>query len=257
MSTNTPFAELSLGISGRVAIVTGAGGAIGRATAELLARHGAQVVCADLTEQSAARTCEALPEPKRHLARGYDLARADNCRALVKDTYERYRRIDILANVAAVLNRMDFLSVTEEEFERTYAAIIKSQFFLCQAVIPHMRAAKWGRIINISSGLISIFGAVHYAVAKGGVMPLTQSLAKLYGADNICINAIRPGQIDTPMLRGGLREGDIEKYVRDIPLGRLGSPPDIAHGVLYLASEWGSFVSGSELTIAGGDLLRP
>jgi NAD(P)-dependent dehydrogenase (short-subunit alcohol dehydrogenase family) len=152
---------------------------------------------------------------------------------------------------------MDFLSVTEEEFDATYCAVVKSQFFLCQAVIPHMRAAKWGRIINISSGLISIFGAVHYAVAKGGVMPLTQSLAKKYGADNICVNAIRPGQIDTPMLRGGLQPGDLEKYVEDIPLGHLGAPQDIAHAVLYLASESASYVSGTELTVAGGDLLRP
>jgi NAD(P)-dependent dehydrogenase (short-subunit alcohol dehydrogenase family) len=249
--------QLELGIAGRVAIVTGAGGAIGSATAELLARHGVRVVCVDLKEFSANQTVRRLPEPATHMACGYDLSRAAECLALVKDSYERYGRIDILANVAGRLNRMDFLSVTEEEFDATYSAVVKSQFFLCQAVIPHMRAAKWGRIINISSGLISIFGAVHYAVAKGGVMPLTQSLAKKYGADNICVNAIRPGQIDTPMLRGGLQPGDLEKYVEDIPLGHLGAPHDIAHAVLYLASESASYVSGTELTVAGGDLLRP
>lgn len=250
-------APLDLGIADRVAIVTGAGGAIGRATAEVLAEHGARIVCTDITRQSAEATRERLPDPARHVARGFDLGQASNCRALVKESHELHGRIDILANVAGVLNRMDFLGVEEEEFDRTYHAVIKSQFFLCQAVIPHMRQAKWGRIINVSSGLISIFGAVHYAVAKGGVMPLTQSLAKTYGDANICINAIRPGQIDTPMLRGGLQPGNIDKYIEDIPLGHLGHPKDIAYGVLYLASAWAQFVSGAELTISGGDLLRP
>jgi NAD(P)-dependent dehydrogenase (short-subunit alcohol dehydrogenase family) len=248
---------LDLGISDRVAIVTGAGGAIGGATAEILAKHGACVVCTDVRQESAEATRQRLPDPSRHMACGYDLARASNCRALVKAAHERYGRIDILANVAGVLNRVEFLEVSEEEFDRTYQIVVKSQFFLCQAVIPHMQAAKWGRIINVSSGLIAIFRSVHYAVAKGGVMPLTQSLAKRYGADNICVNAIRPGQIDTPMLRGGLKPGNLEKYLEDIPLGRLGAPEDIAYGVLYLSSEWARFLSGSELTIAGGDLLRP
>lgn len=249
--------SVDLGIAGRVAVVTGAGGAIGGATAELLARHGALVVCADIDKRRADGTLRRLVEPTRHMACGRDLSQAEECKALIKDSHERYRRIDILANVAGRLNRMDFLSITEDEFDRTYSAVIKSQFFLCQAVIPHMRLAKWGRIVNVSSGLISIFGAVHYAVAKGGVMPLTQSLAKKYGRDNICVNAIRPGQIDTPMLRGGLRAGDLENYVQDIPLGHLGAPLDVAHAVLYLASELASFVSGAELTVAGGDLLRP
>lgn len=249
--------SVDLGIAGRVAIVTGAGGAIGGATAELLARHGALVVCADIDKHGVGETLKRLGEPARHMACGRDLTRADECRALINETYKRYQRIDILANIAGRLNRMDFMSVTEEEFDRTYSTVVKSQFFLCQAAIPHMQLAKWGRIVNVSSGLISIFGAVHYAVAKGGVMPLTQSLAKKYGPDNICVNAIRPGQIDTPMLRGGLHPGDLETYVDDIPLGHLGAPLDVAHGVLYLASTWASFVSGAELTVAGGDLLRP
>jgi NAD(P)-dependent dehydrogenase (short-subunit alcohol dehydrogenase family) len=248
---------MDFGLRGRVAVVTGAGGAIGGAIAELLARHGAIVVCADINRQRADQTRSRLEEPARHISCNHDLAHANECRALIRESYDRYARIDILANVAGRLNRMDFLEVTEEEFDRTYAAVIKSQFFLCQAVIPHMRAAKWGRIINISSGLISIFGAAHYATAKGGVMPLTQSLAKTYGPDNICVNAIRPGQIDTPMLRGGLEPGDLAKYVHDIPLGRLGCPLDVAHAALYLSSELASFVSGAELTVAGGDLLRP
>lgn len=249
--------DSDLDIAGRVAIVTGAGGAIGSATALLLARHGALIVCADINMPSAEKTRNSLPNPTEHMTDGSDLSRADKCHALVKTTLTRYGRIDILANIAGLLNRMDFLNVSEEEFDRTYGAIIKSQFFLCQAIIPPMRAARWGRIINVSSGLISIFGAVHYAVAKGGVMPLTQSLARSYGSDNICVNAIRPGQINTPMLRGGLKEGDLDKYIEDIPLGRLGTPDDIAHGVLYLSSKWAQFISGTELTIAGGDLLRP
>jgi 2-hydroxycyclohexanecarboxyl-CoA dehydrogenase len=249
--------SIDLGIAGRVAIVTGAGGAIGSATAELLAQHGALVVCADINTQSAEQTLRRLPESNKHMACAHDLARAQECRDLIKASFERYRRIDILVNVAGRLNRMDFLNVTEDEFDQTYAAVLKSQFFLCQSVIPHMRLAKWGRIINVSSGLISIFGAVHYAVAKGGVMPLTQSIAKQYGPDNICVNAVRPGQIDTPMLRGGLQPGDLEKYVREIPLGRLGAPLDVAHAVLYLASNMASFVSGAELTVAGADLLSP
>lgn len=248
---------LDLGIADRVAIVTGAGGAIGRATAEVLAQHGARIVCTDITAESAELTRERLADPARHVARGYDLGQARNCRALVNESRKLYGQVDILVNVAGILRRMDFLSVEEDEFDSTYHAVIKSQFFLCQAVIPYMREAKWGRIINVSSGLISIFGAVHYAVAKGGVMPLTQSLAKTYGGDNVCINAIRPGQIDTPMLRGGLQPGNIEKYIQDIPLGHLGHPRDIAYGVLYLASAWAQFVSGAELTISGGDLLRP
>jgi 3-oxoacyl-[acyl-carrier protein] reductase len=249
--------SLDLGIKGRVAIVTGAGGAIGSATAQLLAQHGARVVCTDFSENAAETTRQQLPDPSPHMARGYDLARASSCHALVTESYDRYGRIDILANIAGVLNRVEFLEVTEEEFDHTYQVVVKSQFFLCQAVMPHMQAAKWGRIINFSSGLIAIFRSFHYAVAKGGVMPLTQSLAKAYGAHNICINAIRPGQIDTPMLRGGLKPGNMESYLKDIPIGRLGTPQDIAHGVLYLASEWASFVSGTELTISGGDLLRP
>jgi NAD(P)-dependent dehydrogenase (short-subunit alcohol dehydrogenase family) len=243
-------------LAGRVVIVTGAAGGLGRAVADGFAAQGAHLVLCDLDAGALglAGDGQAAP-PDRVLAVAADLRDPAACEALVDAAASHFGRIDVLVNNAAVLHRMPIEQVTPKVFDEVVAVNLRAPFFLARAALRHMRPAGWGRIINVASVAARTGGASDvfpYAASKGGLVALTKSLAKLAASDGVLVNAILPAGIDTPMITEGFPAEAIEAIVRQIPLGRLSPPSEMAGIVLWLASDAAGYVTGASFDVNGG-----
>jgi 3-oxoacyl-[acyl-carrier protein] reductase len=164
-----------------------------------------------------------------------------------------------LVNVAGIIERLQFDEVDEAAWARTMDVNDKSQFFLCRAASEPMKKAKWGRIINFSSQAAhtgGFYGTSVYAISKGGVVSLTKNFARLLGPDNITVNAIAPGLVDTRMVSGAMTEEAINNVTSAMPIGRMTEPEEIAMSVAFLASDSASTITGHTLDINGGMLMR-
>ena len=249
-------------LKGKVALITGGASGIGSATVRLFAQEGAAVMVADIN----AGLGEALVKEihsqggRAHFFR-CDVTRADDCRRSVELTLELFGRLDILFNNAGIIRRADVVETTEDEWDRVLAVNLKSIFLMSKFAIPVMAQAGGGAIINTSSGWGLKGGgkAVSYCASKGGVVNMTRAMAIDHGAQNIRVNCICPGDVDTPMLRHeaqqlGQSEADFLADAADRPLRRFGTPLEIAQAVLYLASDLASYVSGAALVVDGGGL---
>lgn len=241
------------GLQGKVAIVTGAASGIGRATAALLAAHGARVTAVDID-------ATRLGAPEDCTAEIADLSCPAQCERVVDAVLARESRLDILVNAAAILRRVPIADVDPELWDAVMDANLLSQFALCRAAIRPMRRQKSGRIVNISSTAAFNGGANAssvYAISKGGVLALTKSLARQLAADGIMVNTICPGGIDTPMGRYGFTDESWNAHFQaHVPLRRAGHPEEIAKAILFLAGEWASYVTGHTLDVEGGLMLR-
>jgi NAD(P)-dependent dehydrogenase (short-subunit alcohol dehydrogenase family) len=243
----------------RVALITGAASGQGRAAALLMARHGARVVVADVNDDGAAETVKLLEEQGcEGMAVHADVSiRADND-AMVAATIERYGRLDVLYNNAAVQMSGRLVDCTDEEWDLTIATNLSAIFYACRAAIPHMLASDGGSIINTAStlGLVGSEGYAAYGAAKAGLVLLTKQIAVEYGP-TIRANVIAPGSIDTPRFRKVLAktphaETFVEGLTRAIPLHRLGLAEDVAAIALFLASDLSAYVTGAVLPADGG-----
>ena len=246
------------GLPGRVAIVTGAARGLGAATAELFARFGAHVVACDIDGEVLKNSVSGL-EGERHVALACDLSKPGNCESLVAETMERHNRLDILVNVAGIIERLQLDEVDEAAWTRTMDANVKSQFFLCRAAAEPMKAAGWGRIVNFTSQAAhtgGFYGTSVYAISKGGVVSLTKNFARLLGPHNITVNAIAPALVDTRMVSGSMDEEAIESVTSAMPMGRMTEADEIAMAVAFLASESAATITGHTLDINGGLLMR-
>ena len=247
------------GLADRVVVVTGAARGIGRATAEAFARFGAIVVGCDLDGDSLAAAMSALPQKERHSGQAVDLSQAASCERVVEETEARHGRLDVLVNAAGIIERRDIDDVDEASWARTMDANLKSQFFLSRAAARPMKAARWGRIVNLTSQAAhtgGFFGATVYAVSKGGVITLTKSLARQLGPHNVTVNAVAPALVDTRMIRSGMSEADIASVTQAMPIGRMAAASEVAMAVLFLASEFAGAITGHTLDINGGLLMR-
>ncbi len=248
----------ALGLSDRVAIVTGAASGIGRAAAEILAAAGAKVVVCDIDAPGAQATTSAL-RGRGHATEIIDIGDLAACDGLIARSVERAGRLDILLNVAAVLRRLDLDQIDEAEWRRLMNVNLRSQYFLCRAAGEAMKKRGWGRIVNFSSGagLVGGFvGATAYAVTKAGTITLTKSFAKDLGPHGITVNTLSPGAIDTPMQRSGMTPENLAAARARIPLGRMGDAFECARGAVFLASELASYITGHVLAVDGGFLMR-
>jgi len=258
----TPPQSLDLGLEGRVAIVTGAASGIAAASVSLLADAGARVVGSDVNADGLRRTMEALSDPKRHRAVIADVADPEAAAAIKGEAERSYGRIDILVNAAGMLRRENYLDMTPADFMRIVDINLRSQFLLCQAVLPMMRRARWGRIVNFTSpgAFLGVrtraADYIGYSVSKAGLLGLTRSIARAYGPENICANLISPGTVDTPMGRQEHDQASLAALVASTPLGRTAMPGEIAHGVVFLASAWASYVNGHVLVMDGGATMH-
>ncbi len=249
-------------LHGRVALVTGAASGIGCAVAGTLAGAGAAVALMDIDEgQGTAAAHALLRDGRRALFVCGDVAQAAECRRAVDAVVNAFGRIDVLVNNAGIIRRADVVDLAEEDWDRVMAVNLKSVFLMSKLVVPVMIKGGGGAIVNVSSGWGLVGGprAVAYCASKGGVVQLTRAMAIDHGAARIRVNCVCPGDTDTAMLRAEARQlGEpLDRFLADSanrPLGRVGTPGEIAHAVLYLASDAASFVTGTTLVVDGGGL---
>lgn len=252
-----------IGMKDKVAVVTGAASGIGFATSKLLAQLGCNVVLLDIDEQKGkAAEEEIIHSNGDALFIACDVTSETNCQEVIRRIVSVYKKVDILFNNAGVIKRKNLLEHSEEEWDFVMDVSLKSIFLLSKQVIPIMKENGGGAIINTGSGwgLKGGDNAVSYCASKAGVVNLTKAMAIDHGKDNIRVNSICPGDTDTPLLRGEAKqlkqeEGKfLEDSGKDRPLSRIGTPEDIAKGVLFLASNLSEWVTGTTLVVDGGGL---
>lgn len=249
-------------LAGKVALVTGGASGIGRAAALLLAREGAAVAIVDLEEAGGrAVEQEIASAGGRALLVSGDATRAADCRRAIESTVNAFGALHILLNNAGIIRRASVVELSEADWDRVMEVNVKSVFLMSKFVIPVMASAGGGSIINMASGwgLVGGARAAAYCASKGAVVLLTRAMAIDHGPQKIRVNCICPGDTDTRMLReeaGQLGE-PIQRFLAEAaqrPLGRVGTPEEIAQAVLYLASDASSFVTGTSLVVDGGGL---
>ena len=244
---------------GKVALVTGGSSGIGRGTCQLFAREGAKVVIADVAEEAGRQVEEEIVEHGGEaMFVRLDVAREDEWIAAVRRTVERFGRLDVLVNNAGMSTdaTRETVEHTELDVWNQAMGVNSTGVFLgMKHAVPQIRKAGGGSIINVASiyGLVASKRGTVYHAAKGSVRMLTKAGAIQYAGEGIRVNAVHPGFADTGMTRDlHARPGVREEREAQTPLGRLGTPEDIAWGIVYLASDEASFVTGSDLVIDGG-----
>ncbi|WP_251863778.1 3-oxoacyl-ACP reductase FabG [Achromobacter sp. Marseille-Q4962] len=242
-------------LQGKIALVTGATRGIGRAIAEELAARGATVVGTATSEAGAAAITEALAP---HGGRGVvlDVTDAQACDALV-EALGKEGGPHILVNNAGITRDTLAMRMKDEDWSAVIDTNLASVFRLSRAVLRSMMKARWGRIINVTSvvGASGNAGQANYAAAKAGVAGMSRALARELGSRNITVNCVAPGFIDTDMTRA-LGENQTAALLQQIPLGRLGSPADIAHAVAFLSSPQAGYITGTTLHVNGGMYMQ-
>jgi NAD(P)-dependent dehydrogenase (short-subunit alcohol dehydrogenase family) len=249
-------------LQGKTAIITGAGGGIGGAIARLYAAEGARVACVDVNAEELARTVRDIEEKGgAAIACLNDVSRAAEVEQAVAQTRRTLGSIEIMVNsVATITPRVSVVELSEEDWDRAFAVNIKSVFLMCKHVIPAMLEAGGGSIVILASnfGHVSLPGRAAYSATKGGLLSMTRALALDHAAQNIRVNSISPGSIETE--RGRRQYGSIEQMRRERahlhPIGRMGLPEEVAYAALFLASNESSFMTGADMLIDGGYTAR-
>ena len=245
--------------AGKVALITGAAQGMGRAVAERMASTGARLVLNDRNPQTLQATATALEGKAAGVeAVAGDVSCSRDVSRLVERTLERFGAIHILVNNAGVLRPTAVIEMEEEEWDWVVNVNLKGTYLCSRAVLPVMRRAGWGRIVNFSSTAgksVSTLGGAHYTAAKAGVLGFTRHLAKEEAPYGITVNAVCPGLIDTEMVRDTIDPERMQSYARSFPISRLGKPGEVAELVAFLASDRAAYITGASLDINGGDLM--
>ena len=247
-----------MSFSGHVAFVTGASQGIGRSCALRLAHEGATVA-------AAARNQEKLNELVGEISSAggkaasfaVDVADEEQIKLAVKSAVAQFGKIDILVNNAGITRDQLVMRMKRTEWDAVVQTNLTSAYLCIQQVIPSMLKQRWGRIINVSSvfGQMGQAGQANYAASKAGLIGLTMAIAREVGSRNITCNAVAPGFIETAMT-AGLSEEFKQNAVKQIPLGRVGTPEDVASAVAFLASDQASYITGHVLSVNGGMLIH-
>jgi NAD(P)-dependent dehydrogenase (short-subunit alcohol dehydrogenase family) len=251
--------NIGAGLEGKGVIVTGAAGGIGREVALAFAKVGARVAAVDINAAGVNELIAGM-EGGPHLAQSVDLRDLGSHEPLVAEVLEKFGRIDVLVNAAAILiRRANVDEVTEEDWDLQHDINLKAGFFLNRAMGRALKAqGRGGRIINFTSqGWWSggFGGSVVYAATKGGIVSMTRGLARTYAKDRITVNAVSPGAADTAMLRSGLSEDQLAQQIAQIPIGYMAQPSELAGTVLFLASDHAGYITGATINVSGGWLM--
>jgi 3-oxoacyl-[acyl-carrier protein] reductase len=245
-------------LGGKVAIVTGASRGIGRAVALKLAQAGAKVV---INYAGNVKAAEEVLESIQHLngeailVQG-DVSKASDMEGLIKQTLEQFGRIDILVNNAGITRDNLLMRMKEDDWDAVLNTNLKGVYYCTKAVAKIMMKQRYGKIVNMTSvvGVTGNAGQSNYAAAKAGVIGFTKSMAKELASRNITVNAVAPGFIATDMTKD-LPDAVREAMAAEIPLARLGQPDDIGNAVLFLASDFSSYITGQTLHVDGGMVM--
>jgi 3-oxoacyl-[acyl-carrier protein] reductase len=242
-------------LSGKVALVTGSARGIGKTIVERFAAEGAVVVLSDVTnEVAAAETLAAIVGAGgKGMVAMFDVGDAAQVDAAVQRILAEQGRIDILVNNAGITRDNLLMRLTEEDFDAVLRTNLKGTFLLTKGVSRHMMKQRSGRIINLSSvvGQMGNAGQSNYAAAKAGILGFTKSMARELASRSVTVNAIAPGFIVTPMTEA-LPENVRKAFLDQIPMGRFGTPEDVAELAVYLASDGAAYVTGQVIGINGG-----
>ncbi|HLX14161.1 MAG TPA: SDR family NAD(P)-dependent oxidoreductase [Bradyrhizobium sp.] len=240
--------------AGKIAVVTGGGSGIGKATVMELARSGARVVCADINETTGKALVEEARRSKLDVEYDFiDLTDSASVRRCAASVTARHPKIDILVNAAGFSLFYPFLETPPEYLDKVIAGNLTGSLHLTQALLPSMIAAGNGRIVNVASdaGRVGSTGETGYAAAKGGMIAFTKSLAREVARQGICVNCVCPGPTDTPLL--DTRSDKLkEAFIRAIAFRRLGKPQEIADAIVFFAGPKSSYVTAQILSVSGG-----
>jgi NAD(P)-dependent dehydrogenase (short-subunit alcohol dehydrogenase family) len=243
-------------LDGKVCVITGAGGGMGREAALLFSEEGAQVCVADVNLEAAEDTAR---ETRDAFAQQVDVADEASVTAMMDATAARYGGIDVLYNNAGISPNDDasVLDTTTDAWDRVQAVNTKGVFLCCKHGIPHLQQRGGGSVINVAS-FVAILGAatsqISYTASKGAVLSMTRELAVQFARENIRVNALCPGPVETPLLLSifGDDPAALERRRAHWPMGRLAKPREIVNGALFLASDESSYVTGSTFLVDGG-----
>jgi 3-oxoacyl-[acyl-carrier protein] reductase len=247
-----------MSFSQRVAFVTGASQGIGRTCALRLAKDGAAVALAARSEEKLKELVnEITAAGGKASAFALDVAEEEQVKSAIKAAITQFGKIDILVNIAGITRDQLVMRMKRADWDAVLQTNLTSAYLCIQNVIPSMLKQRWGRIINISSvfGQMGQAGQANYAASKAGLIGLTMAIAREVGSRNITCNAIAPGFIETAMT-AVLSEELKQSAVKQIPLGRVGTPEDVASAVAFLASDEASYITGHVLNVNGGMLMR-
>ncbi|MBM3949714.1 MAG: SDR family oxidoreductase [SAR202 cluster bacterium] len=243
----------------KVAIVTGAGQGMGKACALRLAAAGAAIVANDLKKESADRAAaDVIAKGGQAIAVSGDVTKKADVDRLVKAALDRFKAIHILVNNAGVLRPTKVIDIEEEEWDWVINVNLKGTYLCSRAVLPAMRKAGWGRIVNFSSTAgkkHSTVGGAHYTAAKAGILGFSRHLAKEEAQYGITSNSVCPGLINTEMVVSTVGEKRALEFADTFPIKRLGRPDEVAELVAFLASDRAAYITGASLDINGGDLM--
>jgi NAD(P)-dependent dehydrogenase (short-subunit alcohol dehydrogenase family) len=243
-------------LDGKICVITGAGGGMGREAALLFSEEGAQVCVADVDFEAAQSTAA---EAREAFAQQVDVADEASVKAMMDATAERYGGIDVLYNNAGISPGDDasVLDTSVAAWDRVQAVNTKGVFLCCKHGIPHLQQRGGGSVINVAS-FVAIVGAatsqISYTASKGAVLSMTRELAVQFARENIRVNALCPGPVETPLLLSifGDDPAALERRRTHWPMGRLAKPREIVNGALFLASDESSYVTGSTFLVDGG-----
>ncbi len=242
--------KLVMDLEDRVAIVTGGSSGIGKAIVERFAWEGAHVVIADLQEEKGKELAEEVDCSFKHC----DVSDYDNVKQVVEETVEEHGKLDIMVNNAGIGSQADIEDMEIDEWGKILSVDLDGVMHGCKAAAPHLKETN-GKIINMASiyGLVGDVGATAYNAAKGGVVNLTRSVADDLAEEEVNVNSICPGFVDTPMTEKALEDEDFQTHVLgETPMGRVAEPEEIASVATFLASDEASYVTGANIPVDGG-----
>lgn len=245
---------------GKYVVITGAASerGLGKATAKLFAEHGAIVAILDLKEDDAVKAASDLGE--KHIGLACDVTDKAACEEAIAKLQELWGKIDVLVNNAGITQPIKSLDIQPHNYDAVLNVNLRGTLYMSQVVLPFMKSANSGSIINMSSVSAQrgggIFGGPHYSAAKAGILGLTKAMAREFAPFNIRLNAICPGFIATDITAGKLTEEMLKTVLDGIPMGRAGKATDVAGCALFLASDLSEYCTGTEIDVNGGSLIH-
>ena len=244
-------------LKGQVAIVTGAAQGIGQAISTALSQEGARLVVSDIQEQAAlAAANQLVADGREAMAVAVNVADGESVRSMVERVLSSWGKIDILVNNAGITRDALLIRMKEADWDSVLDINLKGVFHCTKAVLPTMTKQRYGKIVNIASivGVMGNAGQANYVASKAAVIGLTKTVAREYASRGITVNAVAPGFIETAMT-SALTQEVRQRLMEQIPLGRLGTPQDVANAVLFLASDQAGYITGQVLHVNGGMLM--